>query len=147
MLDHDEFRRWRAEALGALEAARLAGDGGRHNWACFLCEQSGQLAMKGVLHGLGAAPWGHDLVDLGRRLSASLVAPLAVDLADALRRLSRHYIPARYPDAQPGGSPGERYVAADATEAIAQAELVIGVVDGLWAQLAAEDALEAGDED
>lgn len=140
MLDDEERQRWREEAAGALETARLAEAGGRHNWACFLAERSAQLAVKGVLHGVGAAPWGHDVVALGRLLSTAMEVVLPDELAAALLALSRHYIPARYPDASPGGSPGDRFVAADAARALAQAELVLQVTDGLWLQLRAADA-------
>ena len=64
MLDGTEFDRWRAEATEALETARLARNGGRRNWACFLAEQAAQLAVKATLHGVGAGPWGHDLLEL-----------------------------------------------------------------------------------
>lgn len=36
------------------------------------------------------------------------------ELADAFRRLSRQYIPTRYPDAHPGGATGTHYGETDA---------------------------------
>src|SRR5687768_10772741 len=93
-VDRDEFGRWRAEADAALRAARLQADAGLHNWACFAAEQATQLAVKGLLHGLGRGPWGHDLVRLGEQIAETDELP--VQVGDALRRLSRHYIPARY---------------------------------------------------
>ncbi|HEX2043751.1 MAG TPA: HEPN domain-containing protein [Acidimicrobiales bacterium] len=135
MVDDTEFDRWRAEANEAIETARLAAGGGRFNWACFLAEQAAQLAVKGLLHGLGAGPWGHDLFELGNSLVTALDRPLPDDLGDAMRRLSQHYIPSRYPDAQPGGFPAERYTAEQADEALADAELVVAAVDDVWAQL------------
>src|ERR687892_2455090 len=57
-LDREEYERWRAEASRALRHGELAAEDGLHNWACFSAEQSAQLAVKGLLHGLGLGPWG-----------------------------------------------------------------------------------------
>jgi HEPN domain-containing protein len=133
-LDVEELRRWRDEADRALAGARLQADAGLANWACFAAEQAAQLAVKGLLHGLGRAPWGHDLVRLVEALTA---AGLGVpdEAADAARRLSRHYIPARYPDAHPSGPPGTHYGARDAEEALADARTILALVDRLWDEL------------
>lgn len=49
------------------------------------------------------------------------------------RLLSRHYIPARYPDAHPAASPGSRYVDEDSTAALDAAEAILAFVDRTWA--------------
>jgi HEPN domain-containing protein len=139
MVDDREFRRWRGQADGALEMAR---GGAHHNWRCFLAEQGAQMAMKALLHGLGRGPWGHDLVELGKALAEALESPLDASLADALRRLSKLYIPTRYADALPSGDPADKFTASDAEQAIADAELVVAEVDDVWRQLL--DAQEAG---
>lgn len=133
-LDEEEFRRWRDEADRALEGARLQAEAALHNWACFACEQAAQLAVKGLLHGLGLGPWGQDLVALGRSVGeAGLDVPEPV--ADSLRRLSRHYIPARYPDAHPAGPPGTHYGPTDSASALEAAGRVLAFVDRTWARL------------
>lgn len=133
-IDVEEFRRWREEADRALDSARREASAGTHNWSCFLAEQAAQLALKALLHGLGRGPWGHDLIRLGGDAEiAGVEAPS--DVRDALARLSRHYIPARHPDAHPAGSPGTRYRASDAAEAIADSERVLRFVDGTWKSL------------
>jgi HEPN domain-containing protein len=137
MLDRPEFTRWRRSAEEALEGARAQVGAGLHHWACFLAEQSAQLSLKALLHGVGRAPWGHDLVALGRAAAEALGGPLGSEAEAALRRLSRHYIPARYPDAVPSGSPGEHYGAEDSQEAIADARAVAAVVDEAWRRLGA----------
>jgi HEPN domain-containing protein len=129
-LDVEEFTRWREEASQALRGARLQHDAGLYNWACFLAEQSAQLALKGLLHGLGRGPWGHDLVRLGEL--AREVVDVPEDVAAALRRLSRHYIPARYPDAHPAGPPGPHYGADDSQEALDDVAGLLEFVDGTW---------------
>jgi HEPN domain-containing protein len=57
------------------------------------------------------------------------------EIADAIRRLGRHYIPARYPDAHASGPPGSHYGAADAAEAVGDADAVMGFVDETWREL------------
>ena len=133
-VDCDEFRRWREEAGRAFQGAQLQAGAGLSNWACFLAEQAAQLALKALLHGLGRGPWGHDLVRLSEMASeAGLEPPTAV--ADAIRRLSRHYIPARYPDAHSAGPPSTHYGAADSEEALRDAASVLDFVDEAWEAL------------
>jgi HEPN domain-containing protein len=135
-LDEEEFQRWREEADRALAGARLQADAGLSNWACFAAEQAAQLALKGLLHGLGRAPWGHDLVRLGELAVAAGLEP-PEETTDALRRLGRHYIPARYPDAHPSGPPGMHYGPADSAEALRDSTGVLAFVDRTWTGLRA----------
>lgn len=90
--------------------------------------------MKGLLHGLGRGPWGHDLVRLGELGDGAGIA-LPTDIEAALRRLGRHYIPARYPDAHALGPPGAHYGDSDADEALADAERLLDFVDRVWDKL------------
>lgn len=133
-LDREEYGRWRSEAERALESARREGAADAHNWSCFLAEQSARLALKALLHGLGRGPWGHDLIPLGEEVGKSGIE-VSTHLQDALARLSRHYIPARYPDAHPAGSAASRYRGSDATAAIADAEQVLRFADESWRSL------------
>ena len=128
MIDEPELRRWRSEADRALAGARAQASIDLHNWACFGAEQAAQLALKGLLHGIGAAPWGHDLTDLGAKaVDAGVAVP--AEVAGMLQRLSRHYISTRYADAHAAGSAGDHYNEADSEAAIAEAEAVLAWVD------------------
>ena len=133
-LDEPEFSRWREEADRALGGAAREAKAENHNWSCFLAEQAAQLAVKALLHGLGRAPWGHDLEAL-----TGAVGEAGVELSDevtaAARLLARHYIPARYPDAHPAASPGSRYVADDSSGALQAAEALLAFVDRTWESL------------
>lgn len=137
LLDAEEFDRWRAQANRALDTAGLAMGGEQHGWACFLAEQAAQLGVKGLLHALGEDAWGHDLVRLERRLVAAAGALWPRDTADESARLSRHYIPTRYPDAHASGEAGEHYSKSDADGALADARTVLAAVDAAWASLVA----------
>ncbi len=140
MVDTAEFKRWRSEADGALRSATREAEANAHNWACFLAEQAAQLGIKALLHGAGLGPWGHDLVELGKAVREGLGAPFPDGVDDALLRLSRHYIPARYPDAHAGGTAGERYSKTDSSQAIEDAERTLAFVDDAWAAI--EDATD-----
>ncbi|MDQ3992011.1 MAG: HEPN domain-containing protein [Actinomycetota bacterium] len=133
-LDHEEFSRWRGEADRALESARVQAGVGLHNWACFAAEQAAQLAVKALLHGLGRGPWGHDLVRLGEMAESAGVA-VPERLWSAMRRLGRHYIPSRYPDAHASGGAASHYGASDSDEAMADASEVLRFVDERWEEL------------
>ena len=52
-----------------------------------------------------------------------------------MRRLGRHYIPARYPDAHASGPAAAHYGQTDADEAIRDAEHIIRFVDEAWTAL------------
>ncbi len=141
--DRPELARWLTQA----DAALATGEGARsHSWACFLAEQAAQLALKGLLHAVGKhdAAWGHDLVLLERRAGEVFDVDWPVDLDEAAARLGRHYIPARYPDAHPSGAPDERYTAADAIQAHADALAMVAAVQGAVALLAQADEDDDG---
>ena len=135
MLDTTEFDRWRATASDALESGRAEAARNAPHWACFLSEQACQFALKGLLHGVGQPAWGHDATELGQRVASALAGALPQELTDAIARLGRHYIATRYPDAHPAGTPATHYTAADAAQALADAEAVLSYADDAWTAL------------
>lgn len=135
MLDVEEFGRWRGQAASALDTAGLAAAGGRWEWSCFLGEQAAQLAVKGLLHGLGEEAWGHDLVVLVQRAATALGPAWPTETADPAARLSRHYIATRYPDAHASGEPGAHYRAGDAEQAMADARTLLAATNQAWAEV------------
>ncbi|MDQ3639979.1 MAG: HEPN domain-containing protein [Actinomycetota bacterium] len=122
----------RQQADGAAQTAALAAAGGRHDWACFLCEQAAQLGLKGLLRGVGAEAWGHDLVVLHARAVEELAQAWPVGLDEPAARLARHYIPTRHPDAHASGSPSSHYTPADAIQAAEDAHRLLGAADDAW---------------
>ena len=133
-LDNREYLRWRLNADAALRGAEVQREASLHNWSCFACEQAAQLAIKAVLHGIGAGAWGHDLVELADMLTAAGLE-LPGDVRRDVEQLARHYVPTRYPDALAGGSPVERYGPADSGGAIEQCQRILTFVDAAWSAL------------
>lgn len=142
MLDEAEFERWYATGRDALEGADHQMERGSFHWACFLAEQAAQFALKGLLLGLGEGAWGHDLPDLGSQLTAIVDEPLPEPVADAVARLSRHYVASRYPDAHPSGTPATHFRRADADQARGDAETVLEHVQEVWVR--AQVAVDRG---
>lgn len=129
VFDEPEYQRWRVEGDRALEAAASVA---APNWSSFLCEQAAQLGLKALLAGIGSVAKGHDLLVLAAALRAEQIA-VPAELDGPLAELSRLYIPARYADAHPAGSPGEHYTMQDAERARQHAEAVLRWVDETWA--------------
>ncbi|MDQ3782117.1 MAG: HEPN domain-containing protein [Actinomycetota bacterium] len=137
MLDQPEFSRW-LEA--ADDEARVAHDlvtTGAFNATVLHAEQAAQLALKGLLRGVGAAreAWGHSISQLADR--AAEVAGLAIgdELAGRLAVLERDYKPSRYPDALVSGTPRGNYTREDTDRALQTCAEVRDVVVEAWAAL------------
>ncbi len=108
-----EARRWWIQALDDRAFVHhMAREGHYFDKACFIAQQAGEKALKACLYAEGRRDViGHALVEFVRDLAqretgfASVVSPAA--------RLDRFYIPARYPNGLPGGTPFETYSADD----------------------------------
>jgi HEPN domain-containing protein len=57
------------------------------------------------------------------------------EVADAQKRLGRHYIAARCPDAHSSGPPGQHYGEADVSQALDDSETILRFVDHAWREL------------
>jgi len=94
---------WIDEAEGDLEHAKSDMGGGYYNWACFSAQQAAEKAAKAVFQKMGAEAWGHSATDLLNELSLKVEVPER--LVNGALELDKAYIPARYPNAHPSGSP------------------------------------------
>jgi HEPN domain-containing protein len=128
MLDEEEFRRWLRQAEHTLESAERDRSERDYAWACFKAEQAAQCALKALLIGVGQVAHGHSLRRLIQQVEA-VGLPVPPDVAAAAEGLERHYIPSRYPDAYPAGSPFEFYHEEQAQEAIQWANHVLDFVE------------------
>lgn len=145
MLDVVEFDRWMSQADHNLASAERDERDGDYAWACFKAQQAAEIATKGLLLGLGQPAFGHSVLRLLQRIAALQIAvPQAI--FESAKRLDRHYIPTRYPNAYPSASPFEFYNASDAEQALDDAEKVIAFVRHSFhdTQMASGAQAEAG---
>ncbi len=119
-----EGRRWLDQAADDLDTAALLVEHGRYAVACFLAQQAAEKAMKGLLYHEGAdTVLGHSVAALCQELRSR-----HPDLAESCARwaaLDQHYIPTRYPDALPGGTPADVYTLEQAQTATKSAREVL----------------------
>ena len=87
---------WLPQSTRDLNHARPFTGGGYHEWVCFAAHQAEGKGLKALFQHLRAEAWGHSLTEL----LAVLPENLKIDssLADAAKRLDKHYIPSRYPN-------------------------------------------------
>lgn len=114
---------WMDQAQGDLEHARNDLEHEFYDWACFSAQQSAEKAVKAVFQALGKEAWGHSVADLLRELRKSRSTP--EELIDLGLELDKAYIPSRYPNAHPAGSPRTRYTKAEAARMIDHAEGIL----------------------
>jgi HEPN domain-containing protein len=124
---------WMDQALGDLEHARSDLERGFFDWACFSAQQAAEKAVKAVFQKMGAEAWGHSVADLLEELGRSQLVPEA--LRDIALELDKVYIPARYPDAHPSGSPRRRYIRTEAQRMVTYADEIIQFSQGLLSSL------------
>lgn len=115
---------WLAQAERDLEQARSSRAEGRHEWACFASQQAAEKAVKALHLHLGQDAWGHVVARLLREL------PLPVDemLIERGRVLDNFYVPTRYANGHPEGSPFEHYGPLQSEEALRHAVEILGFV-------------------
>lgn len=124
---------WMYQAEGDLAHVRHDLAGSFYDWACFSAQQSSEKALKAVFAKLGAEAWGHALDELVAELAPHFSAP--DDVVQAARELDKVYIPTRYPNAHPGGSPRSLYTRIEAERCLAHAERIVAFCQGLLAAL------------
>jgi len=111
------------QARGELKAARDLYATSNHAWCCFACQQAAEKALKAILEHYGSPTPGHNLLALASEASKFTKIPRKIE--SACRRLNRHYIPTRYPNAFPSGAPIHMFNEEDAREALKDAEEVV----------------------
>lgn len=122
---------WMEQARRDLAHAKHAAAGAFYEWTCFSSQQAAEKAVKAALQRGGAEAWGHSVVGLLVELGSAHSVP--ADLLDIARELDQAYIPARYPNAHPSGSPGILYTRGQADRMVAYAERILAFCQGLLA--------------
>ncbi len=117
---------WFNQAKRDLDQAKDSQKAGRHEWACFAAQQAAEKATKALHLHLGQEAWGHVISKLFRELQGVVAVPQ--DLVEKGRVLDSYYIPPRYPNGHPEGSPFEHYGQLQSREAIKYASEIIEFV-------------------
>jgi len=130
----ERSRDWMDQAQGDLDHAKHDLEHGFYDWACFSAQQAAEKAAKAVFQKLGAEAWGHSVADLLKELAKRYTLP--EELINWAFELDKVYIPARYPNAHPTGSPRERYTKCEAERLIRYAEQIIEFCKNLLSQAA-----------
>lgn len=115
---------WFAQAERDLEQAKSSHDGKRYEWACFAAQQAAEKAVKALHLALGEEAWGHVVA----KLLQELPVQVPDNLIDKGMVLDSYYIPSRYPNGHPEGSPFEHYGQLQSREAIQYAGEIIEFV-------------------
>jgi HEPN domain-containing protein len=93
---------------------------------CFIAQQAGEKALKACLFARGERRViGHSLFEMVARLSE--VEPQFEFIIDEARRLDRFYIPTRYPNGLPGGSPFQNFTARDLADAFEDTRKILNL--------------------
>ena len=135
LLDKNEYTRWLEAAEKTLDSARGDVERGDYNWACFKAQQAAELAVKGLMYGVGRPVFGHSVARLLERLHRELGLELPQEVLECGKFLDKLYIPTRYPDAWSEGSPHYYYTRGDAEKALACAEMILDWVRATWSRL------------
>ena len=135
LLDHEEYKRWIRSSYLTLESAKRDKEAGDHAWACFKSHQAAEKALKALLWGIGEPAIGHSLVKLLNLIQEKLAGDTPEDIKNATLKLSRYYIPTRYPDVWSEGTPEEYYSLTDSEEALELAGKIIKWVEWIWRKL------------
>jgi HEPN domain-containing protein len=124
---------WIAQAQRDLQHARHDVESGYFEWACFSAQQSAEKAVKAVSQKLGVETWGISVADLLTTLARS--HEVAESLREAGLALDKAYIPSRYPDAHPSGTPTSRYTRGEAEKMVHDADQIVRFCEGVLSTL------------
>ena len=124
---------WMDQAQGDLEHAKSDVERKFYDWACFSSQQAAEKAVKAVFQKIGVEAWGHSVADLLEELTHSHSVP--EELREVALELDKAYIPTRYPNAHPSGSPRHRYTRTEAERMVAHAEQIVQFCESLLSTL------------
>ncbi len=127
MSNLEEAMRWLKQGERDLSAAIVLMEREFYESACFHAQQASEKALKSLLIMEGyRAVVTHSTRELYREIKKLI--PEFKDLSRASIELDKHYIPPRYPDAFPSGSPFEYYTREDADKCVSYAESILSEV-------------------
>ena len=117
-------RRWLSQAENDLGAAQLMVERAFYAQACFMCHQVAEKALKALAYYRGDRyVLGHSLLELLREIVDTYSDMSQFEALMGV--LNQYYVPTRYPDALPGGTPFETYSQRQAEEAVVGASSLV----------------------
>jgi HEPN domain-containing protein len=130
-----EASRWFLQAEDDLRFVEwIAHEGVFYDKACFIAQQAGEKILKACLYARGKRiVLGHSLYEMINELGQK--EKMFQKLAEEAKRLDRFYIPARYPNGLPGGSPFQTFTSNDLADALSDANKVFKVARKFLASL------------
>jgi len=117
----DRSKDWLAQAERDIEQAKASQRDGRHEWACFAAHQAAEKAVKALHLSLKQEAWGHVVA----RLLRDLPIQVPDNLVEKAKVLDGFYLPTRYANSHPEGSPFEHYGSIQSTDGIAYAAEIL----------------------
>ena len=130
MLDISEFKRWFNQAIHTYNSAQRDHEDGDFDWACFKFQQAAEFALKAFLRSTGKIGAGHSLLRLIEEIET--VGIRTDEIKKCSLTLEKFYIPTRYPDAYPEGSPYEFYDTEEADKALECSSKIIEFVRKIY---------------
>ena len=124
---------WMAEGENDIKHAEVDCKNGFYNWACFSSQQAGEKVIKAVFQKLRTEAWGHSVADLLNELSKHYKIP--EEILEISYELDKAYIPTRYPDVFPSGSPKDKYTKKEAERLIRYAKKIAKFCKNLLSQI------------
>jgi HEPN domain-containing protein len=122
-----EARRWFLQSVDDYQFVKwVLREGVFFDKGCFISQQAGEKALKACLYALGKRRIiGHSLYEMADEISKH--DPRYKEISSEAKRLDRFYIPTRYPNGIPGGSPFEVYDKNDLARAYEDLDKVINL--------------------
>jgi HEPN domain-containing protein len=94
--------------------------------ACFIAQQAAEKALKACLYAQGKRRiFTHSIFEMIQEIA--ITEEKFKSGIHPARRLDRFYIPTRYPNGLPGGSPCQIYTAEDLSEAAADLKIIMEI--------------------
>ena len=117
-------RDWLRQAERDLAQAEDSAAAGRHEWACFACQQSAEKALKALHEFHSQEVWGHVVARLLRQLPCEVPD----GLEDKAKVLDGYYIATRYANGHVEGAPYEHYGSLQSRQAMEYAVEILKFV-------------------
>lgn len=125
--NNNESKRWLKQSEDDLKVAKWSLKGKFYWNTCFMCQQSGEKALKSFLYFKGErSVFGHSLLELYRK-SKKYNSEFSKIEKDC-KQLDKYYTITRYPDGLPSLTPSEYFEKEESEQAIKYTEKIIEIV-------------------